>query len=84
MNYIRKFLFSFSVILVNCIFLIGPFYILFCFVLFYLFYFLTSACLVGSFAPGQGFDEVLYGLDAIQTDVTETNQPTGRLYSSNL
>lgn len=41
--------------------------------------FLTSPCLVGSFALGQGFDELVNGHDAIQTDVIENNQPTGPL-----
>lgn len=60
-----------SVILVYCIFLVGLF--------------LTSACLVGSFALGQGFDELVNGHDAIQTDVMiENNQPTGPLYVSNM
>lgn len=64
------FLISHSVILVYCIFLVGLF--------------LTSTCLVGSFALGQRFDELLNGHDAIQTDVIENNQPTGPLYVSNM
>lgn len=64
------FLISQSVILVYCIFLVGLF--------------LTSACLVGSFALGQGFDELVNGHDAIQTDVVENNQPTGPLCVSKM
>lgn len=59
-----------SVILVYCIFLVGLF--------------LTSACLVGSFALGQGFDKLVNGHDAIQTDVIENNQPTGPLCVSKM
>lgn len=58
------------VILVHCIFFVGLF--------------LTSACLVSSFALGQGFDELVNGHDAIQTDVMENNQPTGSLYVKNM
>lgn len=64
------FLISQSVILVYCIFLVGLL--------------LTSACLVGRFALGQGFDELVNGHDAIQTDVIENNQSTGPLYVSSM
>lgn len=40
--------------------------------------------MVGSFALGQGFDELVNGHDAMQTDVIENNKPTGSLYLSNM
>lgn len=58
-----------SVIFIYCIFLVGLL--------------LTSACLVVSFALGQGFDELVNWHYAIQTDVIDSNQPRGLLYVSN-